>query len=153
ERIRCVKVADALAEMAAAADEYLAEHRQGRAHEKRRYREQKKRENEKHDVEDARRELVEPEERRVNAARAVKQRRRREAVDADAEFQRAVQPEQVLAPLGEPAEDIAPEREPGHEGGEHGRDGVGGAAENLRQHPHPDNLVDQGGRTGEKKAE
>src|SRR5581483_140768 len=153
EGICRVEIADALAEMALVPDENLAQHRECRAHEKGRHGEQEKRENEKDDIESAGRELVEPEERRVNSARRVEQRRRDESVNADAEFQRSVQPEQVCSPIREPAEDVAAERETGHEGGEHGRDGVGGAAENLCQHPHPDDLVYQRGGAGKEEAD
>ena len=92
-----------------------------------------------------------PYEAHVNRFDAGEGQRRGEGGDGDAGFGRGKDDERPPHAIGHAPGEHAPEREAGHEGGEDRARGMDGDAEDERQEPHPQHLVDEGADAGQEE--
>ena len=69
-----------------------------------------------------------------------------------ADLEDAVGADRIGEARDTPPEQETAQPEPGHEGGEHGGDGVDRVAEDQPEEPEPDDLIDQARRPGEEEA-
>jgi hypothetical protein len=151
QRVYGIQVADASAQRGELRDGEPAQHGKCGAHERCGDQDDREAEEEQGQTENGERRLGQPIEPAVRLLGEREKRRDGEAVDADARFQEAVDQEGIPSSVGQAAEDVAPQRQASHEGREYGRDRMGGVPEDLREHPGPHHLVDQGGGAGHKK--
>ncbi len=79
----------------------------------------------------------------VEGVHDAKEQREQQRVRADAGLEEREHPERPLRSLGPLPEERRAERHPPHERHQHGAHREGGDAEDLRQHPAPDDLVGQ----------
>ena len=77
--------------------------------------------------------------------------RRGERGDGDPGFGRGKDDERAAHAIGHAPGGHAPEREAGHEGGEDRARGMDGDAEDERQEPHPEHLVDERADAGQEE--
>ena len=70
----------------------------------------------------------------------------------DGNLEPAIGADQVPDARGPAGEQVAPEGQAGHEGGQHRGDGVDCVAEHQAEHPEPDDLVDETGGPGQEEA-
>jgi len=75
------------------------------------------------------------------------------AVEANADLEPAIRPDEISQPRRETSKDEAAERQAGHEGRQYRGDRIDRVPEDEPEHAEPDDLIDETGRTGEEKAD
>ena len=89
----------------------------------------------------------------IHPLHSAEQRRRHQAVQADAPLDEAVEPDGVVAPIGQPAEEAVADGQSTHEHRQDDRLCLDGAPQHQRQMLGPHHFIHQrrGARTEEKK--
>ena len=146
-----VEERDLPAENRAARERGLDDEGQRRAHQGRGHDEHGKRQDESHDADDDWPVVEDAVRADIKQFDAGQGQRRRERGDGDAGLGRGKDDERPPHAIGQPSGDHAAEREAGHEGGEDGARGMDGDAEDERQEPHPEHLVDEGADAGQEE--
>ncbi|OPZ07032.1 MAG: hypothetical protein BWZ08_02118 [candidate division BRC1 bacterium ADurb.BinA292] len=148
KRVRGIEEAQFARHRQPAPREEAIDHRQRAPHEKRRQQHQRQNDGEARDREQQKifADLaIDPHEQGFDLIDQPGKSQRRHA---DRDLQCAVESQGSGYPVGEPTEGPASQRQSEHEGAQYGRNGIDTDAKDQRQHPRPDDLVDQAARAG-----
>ncbi len=85
----------------------------------------------------------------VERDQAGKNRRHQQSIDSDPRFESSIDRHRVPGSIDETAKNKTPQRQPAHEGREHGTDGKGGGTEDQNEHAHPENFINQAAQPGQ----
>lgn len=71
-------------------------------------------------------------------------KRHRKGIQSNTSLKDAIERQRpLLIAINQPAKNVTAQGQSCHEGGQYGAHRIGGAAEHLRKHPHPQDLINE----------
>src|SRR5262249_50060062 len=98
------------------------------------------------------RELQPTPQRLIDDGERSKDKRHKQTVDADADFEQRIEPERFRSRCRTPPEIETAERQPTHKCGEYGADSKSSRAEDEDEFTYPDDLIDKTAETRSEEA-